>query len=200
MMNRVSVAFSDKTNGCGALLYYLIDNERVRRMIPDGEAERRDLMRSCRNPDLSEFVHLLFAERATKKTDKGWNLLGVSDQWWFWMDPGSLVFVASCMRRQGLQFRGVPSATFLGSVVAHELTHTLLDEGESWEQVGGERRPVFDRGEHVLDGDRSDGIRRLGDLRYVMYERLTPQNAESIIFSEITRMHLQFSNKQSVER
>ena len=200
VMEYVSEGFSDRINGSGARLYYVFDNTDVQRAIPYREKERRALMDSCRNPVLRDFVHLLFGERTTDRNDDGWKLFGLSNSSLFRKDYGSLICVASCMREQGLRYKDVDILTFLAGIAAHELTHTLLDEAESYEWIGGERRPVFDKGEHVIDGDRSDPPGNYEDLKFIMYTRPTFRNVDRVMFSDITRRHLQFSNKQSVER
>jgi hypothetical protein len=183
-----SKGFSDKTDGLGIFMYWIFDEltatpHEIFANTTDRQNWAADHRDDAPRRDLSEFVHLMYAD---DNTDPSGATYGLSKVY------GSYIFIAD-----SLAYANADSFNFLdflASDTAHELTHLLVnsEEGEA---------PGFDETEHVPDPDKDGELFGQGDEKYLMYSGgPNPQNRTSITFDDVTRAALDLTKKESVDR
>jgi len=182
-MNQASQGFT----GANIRMYYVLDQldigaqnntERQERSLLDGGGRR--------NPALAgEFVHLILAQRRINEPSKKGSTVE---------DRGSIVYVDALMDNQPFPTQREKTVTLFVSLVshtiAHELTHTIIDESSDG----------FDEHGHVPDGDEdgmNDEIKDDGKFLMATPEgqSLYEPNWTKIIFSDTTRKAIDLVNR-----
>jgi len=177
-----SQGFSDADNGAGLRMYWVIDDTDAEHDVFDDDMDRIAWSGDRRNEELKdEFVHLMFVDDQTGRPNES---LGSTSP------LGAFIWVTNLKEAHDDNHPNTDFKKLLGTTTTHELTHALL----STENMNG-----FDDKEHVINPDPEDGPDGDKDKKYVMYKKLHPDNAEIIIFSDVTIRQLDLVYKETVE-
>lgn len=182
VMEGVSKGYSDRNNGAGIRVYWVVDEPSATyQPLASGASE---WARDHRNTEqLSEFLHLMFTGDAFGADALGYtyehDTTGVVAN-----GRGCFVFPNSVSNYAA----GAAFLDALAAVAAHEIGHALI------EATGA---PGFDDGEHMTDPDPADAPGGLLDEQYLMFFRT--MNLQTIVFADILRSQIDLSRKESVE-
>jgi len=174
VMDRVAKGYNDGQKGAGIKLYWLASAVGAH-ALPHVDEFASDnavitYVHTKPNRKLKGFVPLVLVS----KNRGAANSLGGTR-------GGSAVYIdmlhADATERQYSFLKG------LVTVVAHELTHNLLDAADT---------SGFDRWEHVPDGNRNRVPGEAADRVFLMFGQLTTFNVGLIVFEDTTRTELSF--------
>ncbi len=173
MLNHMVAGIEDLTDGTGIHAYWVFDEENAGpHEVFHNQNDRTTWAADHRNTNLSEFVHLMYADSDTEFVSGGY------------ASPAFGAYVLVETKWDESIAMGFDFYFGLERTAAHEITHLLIDAVNEENPPG---TPVFDVNEHLIVVD--DKLMAL----------LNPLNYTDIVFSDHTRIFMDLTTKESVD-
>lgn len=175
-MDGVSRGFSNRDNGAGIRLYWVVDEPSAAYLANPSDGDASAWARDHRNTaQLGEFVHVMFTGNPAAANVEG-----------FTMEHNTGGVVANgrgCFIFPDRLLLSAPAGSFLpymAGTIAHELGHAIME---------ADNQPGFDVDEHEAPGDP----------RFLMVSGAFRTPRTAIVFSDTALVQIDLTRKESVD-